>query len=44
MAVRPGWAAIGLSAAAVVVIAAAALAGQTRALRRRGVTSLLRAN
>ncbi len=44
VAVRPGWAAIGLSAAAVVVIAAAALAGQTRALRRRGVTSLLRAN
>jgi putative ABC transport system permease protein len=44
VAVRPGWAAIGLSAAAVVIIAAAALAGQTRALRRRGVTSLLRAN
>jgi hypothetical protein len=44
VAIRPGWAALGLPAAAVIVIAAGALAGQTRVLRRRGVTSLLRAN
>jgi putative ABC transport system permease protein len=44
VAIQPGWAALGLPVAAVIVIAAAALAGQTRALRRRGVTSLLRAH
>ncbi len=44
VAVRPGWVAVGLPTAAVLVIAAAALAGQARALRRRDVTSLLRAN
>jgi hypothetical protein len=44
VAIQPGWVALGLPAAAVIVIAAAALAGQTRALRRRGVTSLLRAD
>ena len=44
VAMRPGWAALGLPAAAIIVIAAAVLAGQTEALRRRGVTSLLRAN
>jgi hypothetical protein len=42
--IQPGWAALGGPAAAVIVIAVAALAGQTQALRRRGVTSLLRAN
>jgi putative ABC transport system permease protein len=44
VAMRPGWAALGLPAAAIIVIAAVVLAGQTEALRRRGVTSLLRAN
>jgi putative ABC transport system permease protein len=44
VAIQPGWAALGLPIAAVIVIAAAALAGQTQALRRRGVTSLLRAH
>jgi putative ABC transport system permease protein len=44
VAIQPGWVALGLPAAAVIVIAAAALAGQTWALRRRGVTSLLRAD
>jgi putative ABC transport system permease protein len=41
---RPDWAALGLPAAALVVIAALALAAETRALRRRGVTGALRAH
>ena len=44
VSIQPGWAALGLPIAAVIVIAAASLAGQTRILRRRGVTSLLRAH
>ena len=35
--------ALGLPAAVVVVLAVAALAAEARALRRRGVTGLLRA-
>ena len=42
--VRPSWLALGLQAAAVVVIAVAALAAETVSLRRRGVTGLLRAH
>ncbi len=41
---RPDWLALGLPAGAVVVIAVAALAAETGALRRRGVTRLLRAH
>jgi len=42
--VRPGWLALGLPVAALVVVAVAALAAETAALRRRGVTGLLRAH
>ena len=42
--VRPSWLALGLPAAAVVVIAVAALAAETVSLHRRGVTGLLRAH
>jgi putative ABC transport system permease protein len=41
---RTDWAALGLPAAALVVIAALALAAETRAQRRRGVTGALRAH
>ena len=41
---RPDWLALGLPIAAVVAIAAAALAAETAAMRRRGVTGLLRAH
>ncbi|MGA2829987.1 MAG: hypothetical protein ABSF03_28205 [Streptosporangiaceae bacterium] len=41
---RPDWLALGLPVAAIVAIAAAALAAETTALRRRGVTGLLRAH
>jgi len=41
---KPGLAAFGLPAAAILVIVLAALAAQTRALRRRGITGILRAN
>lgn len=41
---RPDWTALGLPAAALVLVAALALAAETRALRRRGVTSALRAH
>jgi len=40
---RPDWLALGLPVAAIVAIAAAALAAETAAMRRRGVTGLLRA-
>ena len=41
---RTDWAALGLPAAALVVIAALTLAAETTALRRRGVTGALRAH
>jgi hypothetical protein len=41
---RPDWTSVGLLAAAIVAIAAAALTAETAALRRRGVTGLLRAH
>jgi putative ABC transport system permease protein len=44
VSIQPGWAALGLPVAAVILIATASLAGQTEALRRRGVTTLLRAH
>ena len=40
---EPGVLALGLPAAIIVVLAAAALAAEARTLRRRGVTGLLRA-
>jgi putative ABC transport system permease protein len=42
--VRPSWLALGLPAAAVLITAVAALAGQTAARRRHGVTRSLRAH
>ena len=42
--VRPSWLALGLPAAAVVVVTVAALAAETVSLHRRGVTGLLRAH
>ncbi|MGH3260056.1 MAG: hypothetical protein ACRDOU_32435 [Streptosporangiaceae bacterium] len=41
---QPGLAAFGLPAAGILAIVLAALAAQTRALRRRGFTGILRAN
>ena len=41
---QPDATALGLPAAAVVVLAAAALAAETRTLRRRGIAGILRAN
>jgi hypothetical protein len=41
---QPDAAALGLPAAAIAVLAVAALTAQTRALHRRGVTSMLRMN
>ena len=41
---RPDWLALGLPIAAVLLLAAATLTAETRTLRRRGVTGLLRAN
>jgi putative ABC transport system permease protein len=41
---QPNVIALGLPAAAVVVLAAAALAAETRTLRRRGIAGILRAN
>jgi len=41
---EPDVTALGLPAAAVVVIAAAVLAAQARTLRRRGIAGILRAN
>ncbi|HEX3749057.1 MAG TPA: hypothetical protein VHW06_00715 [Streptosporangiaceae bacterium] len=41
---RPDWLALGLPIAAVLLLAAATLTAETRTLRRRGVTGLLRAH
>jgi len=41
---QPNVTALGLPAAAVVVLAVAALAAETRTLRRRGIAGILRAN
>lgn len=41
---RPDWLALGLPIAAVLLLAAATLTAETRTLRRRGVTALLRAH
>jgi putative ABC transport system permease protein len=42
--VRPDWVSLGLPAAAMLLIAAAALTVEARTQRRRGVTAMLRAN
>jgi putative ABC transport system permease protein len=41
---RPDWLALGLPIAVVLLLAAATLTAETRTLRRRGVTGLLRAH
>jgi putative ABC transport system permease protein len=41
---RPDWLSLGLPIAAVLLLAAATLTAETRTLRRRGVTGLLRAH